>query len=391
MSVDRSGAEAGAGAGAGSRPRRRVGWIAFGAFWTAFAVLLAAPRVLLHRDSAGPASWDEALPIAILDMYSWALVALVALWLARRIPLDRARWAPAAAVHLAAGLGVLLVRFSAANAAAVGLGMIPAFPGFSVFLHILPFNLLFHFALVGVGYALEFHRRYRDRELEASQFALEASRLELAAIALEARLVEARLQTLKNQIQPHFLFNTLNAISTLVRHDPDAAERMITHLADLLRNTLLHRQHQEVTLGEELELLEPYLEIERTRFGERLTLEVHADPGALASRVPHLLLQPLIENSIRHGIAPQRGPGWISVTASLSEGALLLRVKDNGVGIDPAAMEAGGGIGLANIRARLTQLHGDAASLKVMPRRAGGTMVELRIPRRPAVELEVAV
>ena len=202
---------------------------------------------------------------------------------------------------------------------------------------------------------------------------------------------EARLQTLKNQIQPHFLFNTLNAISTLVHHDPAGAQRMITHLADLLRTTLVHRMHQEVTLREELELLEPYLEIERTRFGERLTLEVRADPDSLGSRVPHLVLQPLIENAIRHGIAPQRGPGWILVEALLENGSLLLRVKDNGVGVDQGALEGGEGIGLSNIRARLAQLHGEDASLRIVPRRSGGTVVELRIPRRPAVALEVAV
>lgn len=359
-----------------------MGWIAFVAFWTAFAVLLAAPRVLFHRDSAGPATWAEALPIAVLDMYSWAVVALVALWLARRITFERERWLVASTLHLFLGLAVLGARFVIANGVATAIGWIPSFPEPSVFLHVLPFNLLFHFSLVGVGYAMEFHRRYRDRELEASRLELEASRLELAATALETRLVEAQLQTLKSQIQPHFLFNTLNAISTLVHHDPQRADRMITCLADLLRTTLAHRQHQEVTLREELELLEPYLEIEQTRFGERLTLEVQASPEALGARVPHLVLQPLIENAIRHGIAPQRGPGWISVGAAVRDGVLLLRVRDNGLGVDPERVERSEGIGLANIRARLEQLYGGGASLRIVARDEGGTLVELHIPCR---------
>src|SRR5690606_37635525 len=223
----------------------------------------------------------------------------------------------------------------------------------SVFLHILPFNLLFHFSLVGVGYAIEFYRRYRDRELEASRLALERSRLELAAAALETRLVEAQLQALKSQIQPHFLFNTLNAISTLVHHDPQRADRMISCLGDLLRTTLAHRQQQEVTVQEELELLGPYLEIERTRFGDRLTIEIQSQEEALDALVPHLILQPLIENAIRHGIAPQRGPGWISVTAVVRGESLIVQVRDNGAGLsrrDPLASE---GLGLSNISARL--------------------------------------
>ena len=366
------------------RTRNRVWWISFWAFWTTFGILLAAPRVLFYRDSAGPATWEEALRIAVLDMYSWSLVALAALWLSHRIVLGRGEWPRAAALHVVGGLLVLLARFWGANGLAVALGWIPSMPEPSVFLHILPFNLLFHFSLVGVGYAIEFYRRYRDRELEASQLALERSRLELAAAGLETRLVEAQLQALKSQIQPHFLFNTLNAISTLVHHDPDRADRMISCLGDLLRTTLAHRQQQEVTVQEELELLGPYLEIERTRFGDRLTIEIQSQEETLDARVPHLILQPLIENAIRHGIAPQRGPGWISVTSVRRGESLLVQVRDNGLGLsqgDPLVSE---GLGLANIRARLQQLYGDEAALRIQPRAEGGTLVELRMPFRPA-------
>ena len=365
------------------RARTRVWWLSFWGFWTAFGVLLAAPRVLFHRESAGPASWEEALRIAVLDMYSWSLVALAAMWLARHIAAERGEWARAAALHIAAGIGVLLVRFWVANGLAWGLGWLDELPEPSVFLHILPFNLLFYFSLVGVGYAIEFYKRYRDRELRASQLALETSRLELAAAALQTRLVEAQLQALKSQIQPHFLFNTLNAISALVHHDPHAADRMISCLGDLLRTTLAHRQQQEVTLQEELELLEPYLEIEQTRFGDRLTIEIRSEPDALDARVPHLILQPLIENAIRHGIAPRRGPGWIAVSAKRNGETLVVQVRDNGLGLKTESPLDSGGIGLSNIRARLEQLYGDASGLRIEPRREGGVLVELRIPYRP--------
>jgi two-component system, LytTR family, sensor kinase len=367
-----------------TRTRNRVWWISFWAFWTTFGILLAAPRVLFYRESAGPATWEEALRIAVLDMYSWSLVALAAVWLSRRIAIGRGEWARAVVLHVLAGLAVLMIRFWGANALGVLVGWIPSLPEPSVFLHILPFNLLFHFSLVGVGYAIEFYRRYRDRELQASQLALETSRLELAASALETRLVEAQLQALKSQIQPHFLFNTLNAISTLVHHDPDRADRMISCLGDLLRTTLAHRQQQEVTVQEELELLGPYLEIEQTRFGDRLTIEIQSQSETLDARVPHLILQPLIENAIRHGIAPQRGPGWISVTTVRRGDSLVVQVRDNGQGLTRKDPLNTAGLGLANIRARLEQLYGSRAALRIQPRPEGGTLVELQMPYQQA-------
>jgi two-component system LytT family sensor kinase len=379
-----SGSDPSARAPFSPRARSRIWWISFWGFWTAFGVLLAAPRVLFYRDSAGPASWGEALPIAVLDMYSWSFAALAAIWLSRRIPVGRGEWARAVALHVLAGVVVLLVRFWGANAVGVLLGWITVLPTPTIFLHILPFNLLFHFSLVGVGYALEFYRRYRDRELEASQLELETSRLELAASALQTRLVEAQLQALKSQIQPHFLFNTLNAISTLVHHDPIRADRMISCLGDLLRTTLAHRQQQEVTVREEIELLAPYLEIEQTRFGDRITFEIHSDPDTLEARVPHLILQPLIENAIRHGIAPQRGPGWIAVTTGRSGDSLVVQVRDNGRGLNGSDPLNGDGIGLANIHSRLEQLYGDRSSVLIRERGSGGTLVELRIPFRTA-------
>lgn len=369
----------------GGRTGRRIWWAAFWAFWTAFGVLLAAPRVLFLREGSSRVSWGEALPLALLDMYSWSLVALAGLALARVIPLGRGEWGKAIVLHLVAGLGVLALRFWGANGLVVLAGWSPSLPPPSMFMHVLPFNLLFHFSLVGVGYAIEFYRRYRERERRNSQLALEASSLKLAAAELETRVVEAQLQALKSQIQPHFLFNTLNAIATLIHHDPRRAEQMIAHLSDLLRSTLVHRQDQEVTLQEELELLQPYLEIEQTRFGDRLVVRVDAPSEVLQARVPHLLLQPLIENSIRHGIAPRVGGGMVTVRAAREDGRLTISVEDDGIGLNDEGPLNGGGIGLSNIRARLTQLYGEEGQLRIFSPPAGGTVIELELPFRRSV------
>lgn len=365
-----------------ARQGRRLWWLAFWAFWTAFGLLLAAPRVLFVWEGTGRISRLDATLLALLDMYSWSLVALAGLWLARVIPVGRGEWGRAIALHFAAGLAVLTARFWGANGLVVLLGWSRSLPEPLHFVNSLPFNLLFYFSLVGVGYATEFYRRYRDRELRASQLALETSRLELAATALEARVVEAQLQALKSQIQPHFLFNTLNAIATLIHHDPQRAEQMIAHLSDLLRSTLVHRQDQEVTLQEELELLQPYLEIEQTRFGDRLVVRVDAPSEVLQARVPHLLLQPLIENSIRHGIAPRVGRGMVTVRAAREDGRLSISVEDDGIGLSDEDPLDGGGIGLSNIRARLTQLYGEEGQLRIFSPPAGGTVIELDLPFR---------
>ena len=164
------------------------------------------------------------------------------------------------------------------------------------------FNLIAYWGVLGVSYALTFYRRTQERDLRTSQ--------------LEARLAQARLQVLEMELQPHFLFNTLNTVSALVHKDPDTAERMIARLGDLLRLTLDRSPQQEVTLEQELELLSRYIDIEQTRFRDRLTVTVQVEPTTLAARVPRLLLQPIVENAIRHGVARRSTAGHIEVAAS---------------------------------------------------------------------------
>lgn len=368
-----------------------LSWVAVWGFWTAFGILLAAPRVLLPGgETAG--SWTEALRLALLDMYSWGAVGLVAVSLAGQIPLLQRQWPRVLALHIGTGIVVLSLRFWMANGLAYLVEWIPQMPPAMIFLHVLPWNLLFYLSMVAGGYALDYYRRYRDRELEASRLELQASQLELAASVLQAQLAQAQLQTLKMQLHPHFLFNTLHAISGLIHDDPDRAESMITYLGDLLRAALSYRQQQEVTLGEEVRLLEPYLEIEKTRFGDRLAVDVSLEPGTLDARVPHLILQPLIENSIKHGLAPRREPGRIQLRARRQNGTLRVQVRDNGRGLRNGTRRPDGsdGVGLANTRARLERLYGTEHEFRIDNHPDGGVEVEFVIPfqtepREPAL------
>jgi sensor histidine kinase YesM len=227
-------------------------------------------------------------------------------------------------------------------------------------------NLPIYWVIVSIVHALTYYRRSQEREHKA--------------LELEARLADAKLHALRMQLHPHFLFNTLNAISTLVHKDARAADEMIANLSELLRATL-DAEGQEITLREEIALLDRYLEIQQTRFGDRLRIEKDIDGAALGGLVPTLILQPLVENAIRHGIEPESGPGQISVRAERKENQLFLRVHNNG-GDEPRHPKRPSGIGLANTQARLTELYGDAARFRLNSKSGEGFAVEIEIPFR---------
>jgi len=186
------------------------------------------------------------------------------------------------------------------------------------------------------------------------------------------------------QLHPHFLFNTLHAISTLVYKDPKGADEMIANLSELLRATLDTSDQQEIPLRKELDLLERYLEIQQVRFGDRLRIRKEVDPQTLDASVPTLILQPLVENSIKHGIEPRPGPGEIVIGAHRRGTALQLSVRDNGNGVEEHPAKDGSGIGLSNTRARLEQLYGKEAKLTLSRPSNGGCSVELELPFRNA-------
>lgn len=246
-------------------------------------------------------------------------------------------------------------------------------------------DLLVYGAVTGLVHSVYFQRRLRERE-----------RRELL---LESHLARARLDTLQAQLQPHFLFNSLNAITALLRRDPRLAETTLVSLSELLRMALSQSGRQEGTLREELEFVGRYLEIQQTRFGDRLRVEQEIEPAALDCRVPTLVLQPLVENAIRHGIEPAGRPGTVRLSASRHGTSLVLMVEDDGVGWRggsgmhrtvasslpvPARRSASGGdgtgIGLANLRDRLHALYGAHQKLELLPRAAGGVTVRVEVP-----------
>jgi sensor histidine kinase YesM len=235
------------------------------------------------------------------------------------------------------------------------------------------FNLLIYWVIVAVSFAFDYYGKFRERELRAAE--------------LEKSLAQAKLQALQMQLNPHFLFNSLHSISALMHQDVEAADRMIVRLSDLLRAALENSDAQEVTLRAELKFLQSYLEIEQIRFGRRLKVTMEISPDTLDARVPNLILQPLLENAIRHGIEPHAKPGLIELRAQRANGELTLEVSDNGAGVSDAN-SLDEGVGLSNTRARLRTLYGEAHRFELGNRPEGGLRVRLTIPFRTAEKSE---
>jgi LytS/YehU family sensor histidine kinase len=228
------------------------------------------------------------------------------------------------------------------------------------------YNLLIYWVIISVGYAFDYYRKFNERELRTAE--------------LEKRLTEARLQALQMQLNPHFLFNTLHAISSLMHRDVEAADKMLVRLSDLLRRALESTDTQEVTLREELDFLSRYAEIEQTRFGHRLRIEMNIAPDTLEALVPNLILQPLLENAIRHGVEPHAREGKIAVNVRREGDVVRLEVQDNGGGLPNGKLVEG--IGLSNTRARLKQLYGAQHVFEIGNTPDGGALISATIPFR---------
>jgi two-component system LytT family sensor kinase len=289
------------------------------------------------------------------DWYVWAALAAVIYYVCRFIPMDGPRWPVGLVIHLtAAGLfGILHLAL---------LGIVAGGPGpwaqrvqhlYDVRFH---WNVVVYCAIAAFSHAVYYHRSAREKDRQ---------------------LAEAELSALKMQLHPHFLFNTLETISALMHKDVDAADRVLVRLADLLRYTLRQSHRQQVPLEEELRFLERYLEIERTRFQDRLSVRFAIDSDTLRAAVPNLILQPLVENAIRHGIGPRAVAGQVEILSSLKDGMLSLEVRDNGAG---APIELAEGIGLANTRRRLAQLYGPGQLFRVGNADGGGFVASVVIP-----------
>jgi LytS/YehU family sensor histidine kinase len=238
-------------------------------------------------------------------------------------------------------------------------------------------SVLAYSSLVGIAHGASFHRRLREREQRTA--------------LLEAQLTKARLNALQAQLHPHFLFNALNAISTLLRRDARAAQEALASFSELLRLALNQSAQPEVRLHDDLEFVRRYVEVQRIRLGDRLHFEELIAAEALDAVVPALLLQPLVENAIRHGIEPSPNPGRVRVLAQVQQQRLLLTVEDNGAGFSsPAAGQSGAGIGLENLRARLKSLYGNQQHIEFDSAAEGGVRVRVEIPFRHFAQADTA-
>ena len=297
----------------------------------------------------------------------WIPITVGIFWLTGRYPLERGKWARHGAVHAAGCALVIVCRAVLVFVFDTWLGFYEARPAFfQVLVHSVYNNFFFYWLQAGVAHALVFSARERRRERVAAE--------------LERELARAELDALKAKLHPHFLFNTLHSISALVHVDPEGADRMIARLSQLLRQVLVHAATQEVPLAEELRGLRPYLEIERVRLGDRLSIVEDVEKEALDALVPHLVLQPLVENAVRHGIAPRATPGRVTIAARREGDKLRLSVSDDGVGLRPAGRGDAEGLGIATTEARLRRLYGAAQELTLGPSREGGVATSLVVP-----------
>ena len=341
--------------------------------WTVFGLLLANQIYIQSQLRGQSVPWVRVLRSGLLEAYLWAFATLAIFWLARRFPLERGHVLPRIAVHLVAAVVLSLARVGFMVELSRHVGWLGARSFSRVFWGSSSQNFVFYGLLLGIAHAVLYYERYRERERAAEQLA--------------RGLTEARLQALKMQLHPHFLFNTLNAISALIPTEAKPARRMLARLGDLLRITLEHEETQEVTLREELAFLEPYLEIEQARLEDRLTVVMEIAPETLDARVPHLVLQPLVENAIRHGIAPRIAPGRVKISAARGpdDRFLHLEVRDDGRGVDrDSQATTRRGVGLTNIRSRLEQLYDGQHRFELENLPEAGVVARIMLPFRRA-------
>ena len=365
-----------------SRPAIRLGsrgrLLVFG-FWTLFGLIESTNAYVGQTQRGAEADYLRALINNMPWWWLWAALTPVVFLVARRVRLDGRRLPLAIATHLGTGAMLVAVHIAVAGTLFHYTSGARAPGGLSgqlliITLSFLPSELLTYAAIVGAYLALEYGARAREGELRA--------------VRLEAQASEARLSALRMELNPHFLFNALNGIAGLVRiREHDTAIRMLAQLGDMLRQTLAGSGTAEVPLMEDLTLLDRYIELEQMRFRDRLTVARVIDPDARDALVPPLLLQPLVENALRHGVGAATGAVRLTIGARRENGMLELRVTDSGAGV-PARLTSTrkNGVGLANTRARLTQLYGDRGTLVLRSGVDGGTVAEVRMPYRSRAE-----
>ena len=351
-------------------PRAKRLWLLGTLTWVVLGLLSAAQNAAWRALSRRPLDVARMLPTSLTDWLTCGMFTPAFFWMVRRFPIRGERWWSRLPIHLAAS--IVFVFLKVAVYAPLFQLINPSIPrtygdilagGFYA-------DMLAYWGSVGVIHAIEYYRESRERAVEAAR--------------LDGALRAAELENLRAQLQPHFLFNTLQSISTLIHRDQAAADRMLTDLSDLLRLSLRNTASQEVSLRDELGFLERYIDIMRVRFGDRLVINVDAGRDSLDAMVPSLVLQPIVENAIRHGMADRPDIGHVAIRAQREGSSLRLEVTDDGRGLSstPGNEGGGGGIGLANTRERLVRLYRGAGGVEMLEDRGGGLTVRLTIPFR---------
>jgi len=351
----------------------RIPLIAAG--WSALGVLFALP-------SLGTSSWTPELRIYLAQWWTWGLVTPFIMAVDRRLPFEGKDFGRRVVVHVGLSVAFTEVYFYIFTAARAAFGvspwsslhiknlLSPGMVGYQIWCWMV------YWIIAGALQAYSYYERYIGSELRLKR--------------LEHSFAEARLNALRMQLDPHFLFNALNTISSHVERDPKLTRRMIEHLGDLLRLSLESKDKQEVPLVEEIEFLEHYLAIQRIRFGSQLRVKLQVAPEVRLASVPALVIQPLVENAIRHGISRRAAGGTVIVQAARQDGRLEIHVLDDGVGLPPGwSMDVSAGLGLSITRERIAGLHPNGESrFEVRNRAEGGTDAEISLPLKLVGEEE---
>jgi signal transduction histidine kinase len=360
-------------------PLRPVDLLFILGFWTFIALLTSANTLVDPGGRNFPVMPTAPVIVAFIESYVWAVLTPLVFALTSHYPLERGHLLPRIALFFLVGMVI-----------AVAVDVVTGFMRFDVFhvtrgrfadagpmwrlRHLWFMNeFLVYIAILAGGVARDYFLRYRSRREQTI-------RLETQAAQLQAQLADARLAALRTQLNPHFLFNTLHAVSALVERDPRGVRRMIARLSELLRTTLDGADEQEVPLRQELTFTERYLEIMQIRFQGRLAIESHIEPSVVDALVPNLILQPLVENAIKHGVSKIDEAGRIEIHAKRVGERLVLCVRDNGPPVTDGELRAGEGVGLRNTRERLSELYGTEQSLSLRPAAEMGVVAEVTIP-----------
>ncbi len=360
-------------------PLRPVDLLFILGFWTFIALLTSANTLVDPGGRNFPVMPTAPVALAFIESYIWAVLTPLVFALTTHYPLERGHLLPRISLFFIVGMLI-----------AVGVDVVTGFMRFDVFhiargrfadagpmwrlRHLWFMNeFLVYIAILAGGVARDYFLRYRSRREQSIV-------LQAQAAQLQAQLADARLAALRTQLNPHFLFNTLHAVSALVERDPRGVRRMIARLSELLRTTLEGAEEQEVPLSQELQFTHRYLEIMQIRFQGRLAIESDIEPDALDALVPNLILQPLVENAIKHGVSKIDEAGRIEIRARREGDRLVLTVRDNGPPVTDTELRAGEGVGLRNTRERLSELYGAAQSLSLHSAGDEGVIAEVTIP-----------